>query len=182
MFMLSIKALHIIAVVVWFSGLFYIGRLFVYHQEANQRAEAEQQVLKPQFALMEKRLWYAITWPGMIATVISGVLLLYYIGIPGWIHAKLFLVAVLLAYHGGCGRLRRQLLSERCSWSSRQLRMFNEIPSLLLVTIVFVVVLKDQLSWPVLLLGITGLAVVIMGGVQLIAKKRKRQTGSTNRR
>ena len=69
--MLSIKALHIIAVVVWFSGLFYIGRLFVYHQEANQRAEAEQQVLKPQFALMEKRLWYAITWPGMIATVIT---------------------------------------------------------------------------------------------------------------
>ena len=178
--MLSLKAIHIISVVVWFSGLFYVGRLFVYHQDANKRAEEERQVLKPQFALMEKRLWYAITWPGMIGTIITGVLLLYYIGIPGWIHAKLFLVVILLGYHGGCGRVRRQLLGDRCSWSSRQLRMFNEIPSLLLVMIVFVVVLKEQLSWPILLLGIAGLAVIIMGGVQLYTKVRRRQTDITS--
>ena len=178
--MLSFKALHIIAVVVWFSGLFYIGRLFVYHQEANQRGEVERQVLKPQFALMEKRLWYAITWPGMIGTVITGLMLLYYWGIPGWIHAKLILVAVLLGYHGACGSVRRQLLSDRCSWSSRKLRMFNEIPSLLLVTIVFAVVLKEQLSWPILLLGIAGLAMVIMGAAQLYAKVRKRRIDTTS--
>ena len=173
--MLYLKALHIIGVVVWFSGLFYMGRLFVYHQEASDRPEGEHQLLQAQFGLMEKRLWYAITWPGMLVTLIMGVALLYFWGFPAWIHAKLVLVIILLGYHGMCGRLRKQLVKGNCSWSSKQLRMFNEIPSLLLIAIVFAVVFKEQLSWPVFLLALAGVALLIGGSVQIYAKLRKRR-------
>ncbi len=175
MWYLSFKALHLIGVVVWFSGLFYIGRLFVYHQELNDRPEEERRILKAQFELMEKRLWYAITIPGMSVTLVAGLALLYFLGFPSWIHAKLFLIVILLGYHGICGKLRKQLSQGTCSWSGKQLRLFNEVPSLLLVSIVFAVVLKHQLSWPIFLVVLAGVGGVIGGSVQWYANIRKRR-------
>lgn len=171
--MLYLKAFHIIGVVVWFSGLFYLGRLFIYHQEAQSRPEAEKQILTEQFALMEQRLWWAIAWPGMALTLAMGLGLLFFWGLPGWLYAKLALVFVLVAYHMLCGRVRKQLKENRCRWSSKQLRLFNEVPSLLLVATVFVVVFKNQLSWDWLLLALLGLILVIGGTVQWVARKRK---------
>ncbi|MEC7218554.1 MAG: CopD family protein, partial [SAR324 cluster bacterium] len=116
---LYIQAIHIIGVVVWFAGLFYIGRLFVYHKEASRRPEPERKILEEQFAIMERRLWYAITWPGLCITMIFGTLMLLYIGLPPWIHAKLGLVVLLVGYHLYCGRLRRQLEEGTCRWNGR---------------------------------------------------------------
>jgi putative membrane protein len=170
---LYIQAVHIIGVVIWFAGLFYLGRLFVYHKEAEARPELERKVLLEQFALMEKRLWFAITWPGLCITVAFGIFMLFSIGMPGWIHAKLLLVVFLVAYHLYCGVLRTQLSEGRCRWTSKQLRMFNEVPSLLLVAIVFIVVLKDAFSWPILLGILALLGVSIMYTVKWYAKKRQ---------
>ncbi len=172
--LLTLKALHIIGVVVWFSGLFYIGRLFVYHKEAEEHPEAECKVLQDQFALMEKRLWYAITGPGMVITLAMGLALIHYFGLPAWLMIKLVLVFILLGYHWACGNVRQQLVEHQCSWTGKQLRMFNEMPSLLLISIVFVVVLKSQLSWPIFLTALAALIVVIGATVQFYAKVRKR--------
>ena len=176
--MLYLKAFHIIGVVVWFSGLFYLGRLFVYHQEAGTRPEHEAGILKAQFALMEKRLWYAITWPGLVVSIGLGLALIPFVGFPGWLHVKLTLVVILLGYHFMCGYLRKQLLADQCRWSSKQFRMFNEIPSLLLISIVCVVVLKDAFSWinvVVILLVVGGL----IGGTIHYLSKRKHPSSAT---
>ncbi len=178
--LLTLKALHIIGVVVWFSGLFYIGRLFVYHKEAEEKPETERKILQAQFALMEKRLWYAITGPGMVVTLVMGLALIYYFALPAWLMVKIFLVFILLGYHWLCGHIRKQLAEGECSWTGNQLRMFNEVPSLLLITIVFVVVLKSQLSWPLFSIVLIGLIIVIGGTVQFYAKLRKREQSSVS--
>lgn len=148
--MLILKTLHLIGVIIWFSGLFYIGRLFVYHREAEFLPESEKTILVRQFKLMERRLWYGITHPGMALTLVMGISLLYSWGMPPWIHVKLTLVGLLLAYHFYCGVLRKRLEQGTCHWTSKQLRLFNEIPVLLLAMIVPVVVFKEALSWPLL--------------------------------
>ncbi|MAC44265.1 MAG: TIGR00701 family protein [Deltaproteobacteria bacterium] len=170
---LYIQAIHIIGVVVWFAGLFYIGRLFVYHKEASRRPEPERKILEEQFTIMERRLWYAITWPGLCITMVFGTLMLLYIGLPPWIHTKLALVALLIVYHLYCGRLQKQLEKGNCRWNARLLRLFNEVPALLLVAIVFNVVLKDLLSWTVLLVILALLAVSIFVTVRWYTRHRK---------
>ena len=170
---LYIQAIHIIGVVVWFAGLFYIGRLFVYHKEASRRPEPERKILEEQFTIMERRLWYAITWPGLCITMVFGTLMLLYIGLPPWIHTKLALVALLIVYHLYCGRLQKQLEEGNCRWNARLLRLFNEAPALLLVAIVFNVVLKDLLSWTVLLVILALLAVSIFVTVRWYTRHRK---------
>ena len=170
---LYVQAIHIIGVVVWFAGLFYLGRLFVYHKEAEHHPESERKVLHEQFTLMERRLWYAITWPGLCITVIFGTLMLVWIGLPPWIHTKLGLVVLLLGYHFYCGKIRLQLEEGRCHWNGRLLRLFNEVPSLLLVGIVFVVVLKDLLSWTVLALILLFLGIAIWFAVRWYGHYRK---------
>ena len=170
---LYIQAIHIIGVVVWFAGLFYIGRLFIYHKEASRRPEQERKILEEQFTIMERRLWYAITWPGLCITMVFGTLMLLYIGLPPWIHTKLALVALLIVYHLYCGRLQKQLEEGNCRWNARLLRLFNEAPALLLVAIVFNVVLKDLLSWTVLLVILALLAVSIFVTVRWYTRHRK---------
>ena len=176
MSLLYFKALHLIGVIVWFAGLFYLGRLFVYHREADERPEAERTALKAQFALMEKRLYYGITWPGLCITIIFGTALLTEWGIPPWIHGKIGLVALLVLYHLWCGQLRKKLLNEKCGWSGKQFRLFNEIPTLLLVSIVFLVVFKEAFSWTIFLLILAGMMLVIGVTVQLLAKRRKKES------
>jgi putative membrane protein len=138
--MLYIKAFHIIAMVAWFSGLFYLPRLFVYHAESHDLISIER------FKIMERRLYYGITWPAAILTTVLGVWLLsynieYYLK-AGWMHAKLGLVCVLWVYHLFCGHFRKNFAHNKNKQSSRFFRIYNEMPTLLLVGIVLLVVVK----------------------------------------
>ncbi|KGP63802.1 membrane protein [Legionella norrlandica] len=138
--MLFIKAFHVIALVAWFSGLFYLPRLFVYH------AESQDGISINRFKIMEKRLYYGITWPAALATTILGLWLLtynmeYYLK-AGWMHAKLTLVLVLWIYHLICGHYLKLFSINKNAKSSRFFRFFNEMPTLLLVGIVVLVIVK----------------------------------------
>ena len=173
MYYLYLKVFHIIGVIVWFAGLFYLGRLYVYHREADDRPEPERTTLKSQFSLMERRLYYGIAWPGLCISVVFGIALIIATGFPVWLHAKLAFAAVLVVYHLWCGHLRKLLLNENCSWNGTKFRLFNEIPILLLFSIVFIVVFKSAISWNALLLILAGLILVIGGAVHLRARRRK---------
>ena len=167
------KAFHIIGVIVWFAGLFYLGRLFVYHREAEDLSETECKVLKAQFALMERRLYYGITWPGLCISVLFGSLLWWEWGLTGWINDKFGLVVLLIGYHLWCGHLRKKLLEDQCKWSGKQFRLFNEVPTLLLFAIIFIVIFKDAFSWTVFVPSLIGLTVLIGVVVQGLAMRRK---------
>ena len=180
MSLLYFKALHLIGVIIWFAGLFYLGRLFVYHREADEREEPERGTLKVQFALMEKRLYYGITWPGLCITIFFGIAMLIEWGLPPWILSKIGLVVLLVIYHLWCGQLRKLLLQEKSCWSGKQFRLFNEIPTLLLVSIVFLVVFKETFSWSVFLLILSGMILTIGLTVQLLAKKRQKDAVRKN--
>jgi protoporphyrinogen IX oxidase len=148
---LYLKAIHIIFVVTWFSGLFYIVRLFIYHTETLQKPEPEKSILQSQFKVMEKRLWYFIAVPSMYLTVASGLWLAWDflpdLGNYPWLLLKLAFVFGLVLYHIQCGVILRQLHSNRFKYSSFQLRLWNEGATLFLVAIVFIIVLKNMFDW-----------------------------------
>ncbi len=138
--MLWIKAFHIIAMVTWFAGLFYLPRLFVYHVDAKDTISLER------FKMMERRLYYGITWPGAMLTTVLGVWLLWAympdaIKMP-WLHAKLALVVLLWLYHWKCGAFLKRFREGSNCHSSRFYRFFNELPTILLLAIVILVVVK----------------------------------------
>ncbi len=170
------KALHIIGVVVWFAGLFYLVRLFIYHVEAQTQPQPAQGILQAQYALMEKRLYNIITTPGMILTVAMAVGLLVLersLLRDWWLHLKLALVVVLLAYHFYCGRLLHQLAEGTCTWTSGQLRAFNEAPTVLLFVIVLLAVFKNNFPLGVTTWAVVGLVVAMGVAIQLYARKRR---------
>ena len=136
--MLWVKALHIIFLVTWFAGLFYLPRLFVYHAMAEDRATQER------FKIMERKLFWGIMTPGAILTVVFGLWLWFewYRGAGGWLHAKLALVALLIAYHVWCLFLLRDFAADRNTKSHKWYRWFNEAPTVILFLTVFLVVLK----------------------------------------
>ena len=173
MYYLYLKVFHIIGVIVWFAGLIYLGRLFVYHRESEVRPEPERTTLKSQFSIMERRLYYGIAWPGLCISLVFGVALIIASGFPGWLHAKLAFVIVLVVYHLWCGHLRKLLLKENCIWNGTKFRLFNEIPTLLLFSIVFIVVFKSTIPWNVLLLILAGLILVIVGAVHFRGRRKK---------
>lgn len=176
-----LKALHIIFVVTWFAGLFYIVRLFVYHTEAQRKEEPAKEILTKQFTTMENRLWYGITWPSAILTFIFGFWLVY--SLNYWLQPFMLLkfgfVFGLLVYHLYCGRLLTQLKKGVFKHSSFALRLINEIATLFLVAIVFVIVLKDTLSWIWGLIGIGVIAIVLMIAVKVYKSLREKK-GSDN--
>ena len=180
MTLLYFKALHLIGVIVWFAGLFYLGRLFVYHREADERPEPQRGALKSQFAIMEKRLYYGITWPGLCISIVFGTALIFEIGLQNWLHYKLGLVALLVGYHLWCGHLRKQLLNDRCNWSTKQFRFFNEIPTLLLVSIVFIVVFKNEFSWSIFSIILGSLILLISVTLQWLVKRRENEATENN--
>lgn len=138
--MLWVKAFHIISVVCWFAGLFYLPRLFVYH------AMSEDQTSRERFKVMERKLYRGIMTPSMIATVVFGFWLFSYAPAgylsQGWMHAKLTLVALLIAYHFYCGYLMRRFRDDRNEHSHVFYRWFNEVPVLFLIAIIILVVVK----------------------------------------
>ncbi len=171
------KAIHIIFVVCWMAGLFYIVRLFIYHIEAKTKTPEEYQVLHKQFKVMESKLWWVITTPAMYLTVVAGLLMLYLSPSwlkMGWMHVKLLFVVGLVIYHFICQKIMSQLAVETCTWSSTQLRLWNELATLLLFAIVFLVVLKSALNWIFGVVGLVGLSVVLMMAVKLYKRYRTR--------
>jgi putative membrane protein len=172
-----IKALHIIFVVTWFAGLFYIVRLFIYQTEALDRPEAERKILSPQLNLMANRLWYIITWPSAILTLVFGFWVLYfrwgYMQL-GFMHAKLGFVFVLYVYHFLCHRIFLQLQRGETKWTSTQLRMWNELSTVLLFAIVFLIVLKSIISVAWGIVGLLALSMLMMLGIKWYKGVRER--------
>lgn len=168
-----IKALHIIFVVTWFSGLFYIVRLFVYNTEANTKAEPERAILLKQYRIMQKRLWYGITWPSAILTIVFGCWLWYLYGsLPNWLLIKLCFVAGLFFYHLSLQVIFVQQSTGVFKYSSQQLRTWNEVATLFLITIVMLAVVKQMLS---IIWGIAGLVVftiILLAAIKLYKKFR----------
>jgi len=171
-----IKALHLIFVITWFAGLFYVPRLFIYHIEASMKSKIEADILIPQFKLMTKRLWYIITWPSAILAILFAAWLLYlmpsWLLLP-WMHLKLSLVLLLGVYHWKTHIYFRQLQKDEIKHSGNFMRIWNEGATLLLFAIVFLVILKDSLHWITGLLGLIGLALVLFLGIKLYKKTRK---------
>lgn len=165
---LYVKAIHIIFIVTWFAGMFYIPRLFIYNTEANAKPEPDRQILQAQFAIMMKRLWYGITWPSAILTVIFGGWMGFLYGsIPSWLALKLAFVALLYAYHFTLHKLYLQQCKQIFKYSSQQLRIWNEIATILLVAIVILVSVKQQLSALWGILGLVAFIIFILSAVKI---------------
>jgi putative membrane protein len=173
----TLKSLHLIFMVSWFAGLFYIVRLFIYHLEANERDEASAKVLKDQFELMEYRLWWIITTPAMVLTVVFGTWMLVVnpalLKLP-WMHIKLAFVVLLLVYHFVCQRTMHRFKSGTFSWTSNGLRMWNEVATLVLVAVVFLVEMQGTLNWLKGTVGFFAVAIGLMMGIQLYKRLRRK--------
>lgn len=135
--MLWVKALHVVFMVTWFAGLFYLPRLFVYHAQSTDRVSIER------FKVMERKLFFGIMTPGAVLTIVFGIWLWLGWGFSGgWLHAKIALVAVLVVYHAWCAKLLADFRYDRNTHSHVWFRWFNEFPVLVLTAIVILVVVK----------------------------------------
>lgn len=171
-----IKALHIIFVVCWFAGLFYMVRLFIYTAEAYQKEEPAKSILTQQLLLMQKKLWFIITWPAAIGTVIFGSWMLILNPVlltQPWMVLKLIFVVILIMYHLRSHAIYKQQLAGTYKLSSFKLRLFNELATVLLVAIVFLVVVKSSNSLVWGMLGLFGFAGTLMLCVFIYKKRRK---------
>lgn len=177
MLFLYLKSLHIIFVVTWFAGLFYIVRLFIYHTEAQQFDIENKNILSDQFKLMSKRLWLGITWPSAVLTLVLATLLLYnfpeYLKMS-WMHAKLAFVILLYGYHFYCHRIYSQLQNNEFRFSSTQLRVWNEVATIFLVSVVFIVVLKSAISWIYAIFGLVVFSILLMLAIKLYKRIREK--------
>jgi len=170
-----IKALHLIFVITWFAGLFYIPRLFIYQIEAFHKTSPEKEILGKQLKLMAKRLWFIITWPSAIlATVFAFFLLLLnpiFLELP-WMHVKLAFVFLLFAYHLKCHHIYKQLQKDIVKWTSNQMRMWNEGSTIILFSVIFLVIVRDAVNWVFGVIGIISLSVLLMLGIKFYKKIR----------
>ncbi|MCH2033219.1 MAG: CopD family protein [Tenacibaculum sp.] len=176
---LYVKSLHIIFVVTWFAGLFYIVRLFIYHAEAEKKEEPAKEILQTQYKLMEKRLWYIITWPSAVLASIFAFWMLIenpvYLEMP-WMHVKLSFVLALYFYHGKCHSMYKQLQRDEVKYSSLKLRIWNEVATIILFAVVFLVVLKNAINWIWGVVGIILVSVLLMMSVRLYKKIRAKKS------
>ena len=173
---LVVKSLHIISVVTWFAGLFYMPRLFVYFAEAQAKPEIEKTILQNQFKIMQKRLWYGITWPSAISVLIlGGSLLKNFLPITDypWLVLKLFFVAGLYSYHVFLHNIFTQQQNNNISFSPTALRIINEISTLFLVAIVFLVVMKNVLNMFYGLIGLVLFTGMLLAGIKIYKRIRE---------
>jgi putative membrane protein len=174
---LYVKALHIIFIVTWFSGLFYMVRLLIYNTEAGEKEEIERNILRRQFAIMIKRLWLGITWPSAILTLVFGVWLWHLYGIlPAWLEIKLGFVLGLYFYHFSIHAIYRQQMSGFFKYTSQQLRIWNEVATIFLVAIVMLVVVKQNLSWAWGIAGLISFGVLLMSAIKIYKLIRTRKS------
>ena len=173
-----IRALHIIFVITWFAGLFYIVRLFIYQTEAEKKESPEKEILQKQYKIMSQRLWYMITWPSAILASFFAFWLFYtdfafYIT-QIWMLIKLGFVGVLFIYHLSCQKIYTQLQNDVVKYSSFKLRIWNEVATILLFAIVFLVVLKSSINWIWGVVGIIVVSLLLMGGIKLYKSFREK--------
>lgn len=170
-----IKALHLIFVITWFAGLFYIPRLFVYHIEATLKSDPDRSILVRQFKLMSKRLWYIITWPSAVLATFFAGWLLYLMPVwltQQWMLIKIVFVVLLFAYHFKTHLIYQQLQNDIVRYSSMKMRIWNEGSTLILFAVIFIVMLRDSFSWIFGVLGIFGLGILLMLGIRLYKRIR----------
>lgn len=168
-----IKAIHLIFVVTWFAGLFYIVRLCVYHVEAMDKSEPERSILSRQYSIMIKRLWYGITWPSAILTLIFGAWMWYLIGhTPGWLLIKFGLLAGLYLYHFSIQLIIGRQLQGINKYTSQQLRIWNEVATIFLVCIVMIAVVKHRMSVIWAFAGLLVLVILLMSAIKLYRNYR----------
>lgn len=164
------KSLHIIFIITWFAGLFYSVRLFIYHTEAHTKTSPEKEILQNQYKIMTKRLWYIITWPSAILASLFAFWMLYInptlLDMP-WMHVKLGFVVLLYMYHLVSHYMFKQLQNDVIKYTSTKLRLWNEIPTLILFSVVFIVVLKSAVNWIYGLIGIIIFGVLLMIAVRV---------------
>lgn len=177
-----IKALHIIFIVTWFAGLFYMPRLFIYATEAGVKSEAEKKILRNQFTVMMKRLWYGITWPSAVLTLVFGPWVL----IEGnwykqlfapegrWLLIKLVFVVLLYAYHWSLHRILKQELRGEYRYTSQQLRIWNEAATVILIAVVMLVVVKQSMSMVWGLVGLLLFIALLMSAIRIYKQLRNR--------
>ncbi len=180
MLYLWLKAFHLVGVVSWFAGLFYHGRLLVYHAEAIASREPGRDILVSQYRIMESRLFRVIMSPAMGLTLFTaaGMLLTStgrgYLTQP-WMLAKLVLVALLVVLHFGMRRIMLGLATGRAGWNAERLRVLNEAPTLLLVLITILAVFKGATSWRGLGMAAAVLVVALWLGISMYGRRRRGQ-------
>lgn len=172
---LYLKAIHIIFIVTWFAGLFYMPRLLIYMTEAHEKPEPERSILLKQFKIMASRLWFGITWPSAIITLGMGTSLI--VNQPGFLHQgfmhiKLTLVFLLYLYHFSLQHIFNLLKKDVVRYSSQKLRMWNEVATLFLISIVFIIVLKNAMSMVWGLAGLLAVTFSILAGIKLYKRHR----------
>ncbi|MEO2050554.1 MAG: CopD family protein [Allomuricauda sp.] len=172
-----IKSLHLIFVVTWFAGLFYIPRLFIYHIEAWQKPLPDKEILSEQLKLMTRRLWYIITWPSAILCTIFALWLM--VLMPSWIqqpwmHVKLAFVVLLFVYHFKCHQIFKQMQRDDIRYTSQFMRIWNEVATIILFAVVFLVILKSAFNWIYGLVGMFVLMILLMLGIKLYKRYREK--------
>ena len=177
MAILYLKAFHIVGFVAWFAGLFYLVRIFVYHVEAEEKPSPEREILTRQFHLMEWRVYKIIANPAMMFTFACGIGMLIvnpaYLQL-GWLHVKLTLLILLLGYHLYCKKIIQKLEAGTNTLTSFQFRLLNEVPTLFLVSIVLLAVLRNNVQYYFLFIGILVLAILFYLAAKAYRRKRKR--------
>ncbi len=173
---LYIKALHIIFIVTWFAGMFYIPRLFIYNTEAAEQNDQVRDALRKQFNIMISRLWYGITWPSAILTLIFGGSTWYMLGVlPQWLAIKLVFVFFLYAYHISLHMIAKQQLKGIFKYTSQQLRIWNEVATIFLVAIVMLAVVKESFSFVWGIIGMILFIIVLMSAIKIYKLIRSKQ-------
>ena len=175
-----LKSLHLIFVVTWFAGLFYIVRLFVYQIEANEKPSPEKEILLQQYKIMTYRLWYIITWPSAILASIFAYWMLFFTPVGNawlhmpWMHVKLAFVFLLYLYHWKCQGMYKQLQNDQFKYTSNYMRLWNEGATIILFSVVFLVVLKNAFNWIYGVIGIVLFSVLIMLGFKFYKRIREK--------
>ena len=173
-----IKSLHLIFVITWFAGLFYIVRLFVYQIEAKEKPSPEREILLKQYKIMTYRLWYIITWPSAILATLFAVWLLVlmpaWLQMP-WMHVKLGFIVLLVAYQIKCQKIYKQLQNDNFKYSSNFMRLWNEGATIILFAVVFLVILKNAFNWIYGVIGIFLFSSIIMLGFKFYKRMREKK-------
>ncbi|WP_281636721.1 CopD family protein [Flavobacterium marginilacus] len=175
-----LKSLHLIFVITWFAGLFYIVRLFVYQIEANDKPSPEKEILQKQYKLMTYRLWYIITWPSAVLASIFAFWMLFFTPMGNawlqmpWMHVKLGFVFVLYLYHLKCQQIFSQLQRNEVKYTTNFMRLWNEIATIILFAVVFLVILKNAVNWIYGVIGIFVFSITIMLGFKFYKKIREK--------
>ena len=177
-----LKSLHLIFVVTWFAGLFYIVRLFVYQIEASKMQSPEKEILQKQYKIMTSRLWYIITWPSAVITSIFAFWMLFFTEAGAiwlqqpWMHVKLGFVFLLYLYHLKCEQIYRQLQNDDVRYTSGFMRLWNEGATIILFAVVFLVVLKNAVNWIYGVIGIFLFSILLMLGYKFYKRIRERKS------